>query len=120
MARIQELQNEVNCMNDSRDFQDAESARSGLSHFPSQRALCPPYRAPGGLLSRTNQPPDIWNSQGISGNVIANPRASSSSPYPGEFNPWISNVTEDILVRTSTGGPVTCGKRQISGGKILK
>ena len=23
-ARIQELQNEVNCMNDSRDFQDAE------------------------------------------------------------------------------------------------
>ena len=24
-----------------------------------------------------------------------NPRASSSSPNPGEFNPWISNVTED-------------------------
>ena len=24
-----------------------------------------------------------------------NPRASSSSLYPGEFNPWISNVTED-------------------------
>ena len=22
------------------------------------------------------------------------PRASSSSPYPGELNPWISNVTE--------------------------
>ena len=31
-AKIQELQNEVNCMNDSRDFQDAESVRSGESH----------------------------------------------------------------------------------------
>ena len=94
-ARIQELQNEVNCMNDSRDFKDAESLRSGPSHVPSQPALFPPYRDPGGLLSRNNQPLDTWNSKGTSGNVFANPRASSSSPYPGEFNPWISNVTED-------------------------
>ena len=28
-ARLHELQNEVNCMNDSRDFKDAESVRSG-------------------------------------------------------------------------------------------
>ena len=28
---VQELQNEVNCMNDSKDFQDAESVRSGNS-----------------------------------------------------------------------------------------
>ena len=27
-GKIQELQNEINCMNDSRDFQDAESVRS--------------------------------------------------------------------------------------------
>ena len=51
-ARIQELQNEVNCMNDSRDFKDAESVRSGLSHVPSQLAFFPPYRDPGGMLSR--------------------------------------------------------------------
>ena len=94
-VRIQELQNEVNCMNDSRDFKDAESVRSGLSHVPSQPALFPPYRDPGGLLSRNDKPPDIWNTQGISGNVFANPPASSSSPYPGGFNPWISHVTED-------------------------
>ena len=31
-GKIQELQNEINCMNDSRDFQDAESVRSGHSH----------------------------------------------------------------------------------------
>ena len=30
-GKIQELRNEVNCMNDSRDFQDAESVRSGQS-----------------------------------------------------------------------------------------
>ena len=69
-ARIQELQNEVNCMNDSRDFKDAESVRSGPSHVPSQPALLPPFRDPGGLLNRNKQPPDIWNSQGMSGNVF--------------------------------------------------
>ena len=34
-GRLQELQNEVNCMNDSEDFQDAESVRSGNSHVTS-------------------------------------------------------------------------------------
>ena len=35
-GRVQELQNEVNCMNDSKDFQDTESVRSGNSHVTSQ------------------------------------------------------------------------------------
>ena len=35
-GRVQELQNEVNCMNDSEDFQDAESVRSGNSHVTSR------------------------------------------------------------------------------------
>ena len=30
-GKIQDLQNEINCMNDSKDFQDAESIRSGNS-----------------------------------------------------------------------------------------
>ena len=94
-------------------FEDAESVHSGLSHVPSQPALLPPYRDPGGLLSRNDKPPDIWSTHGISGNVFANPRASSSSPVPGELNPWISHVTEDTLVRTSTGRPVTRDERQI-------
>ena len=34
-GRVQELQNEVNCMNDSKDFQDAESIHSGNSHVTS-------------------------------------------------------------------------------------
>ena len=95
-ARIQELQNEDNCMNDSRDLKDAGSVRCGLSHVPSQPALLPPFRDPGGMLSRKDKPPDIWDTHGISGSVFANPAASSSSPYPGGFNPWIPNVTERI------------------------
>ena len=47
------------------------------------------------MPSRNNKPPDIWDTHGISGNVFANPPASSSSLYPGGFNPWISKVTED-------------------------
>ena len=92
-ARIQELQNEVNCMNDSRDFKDAESIRSGLSHVPSQPALLPLFRDPGGMLSRplgmpsrNDRPPSIWDTHGISGNVFPSRTASSSAPYPGGFN----------------------------------
>ena len=31
---------------------------------------------------------------GISGNVFANPAASSSAPYPQELNPGSSNISE--------------------------
>ena len=36
-GRLQELENEVNCMNDSKDFENAESVRSGNSHVTSQQ-----------------------------------------------------------------------------------
>ena len=42
-CRVQELQNEVNCMNDSKDFQDAESVRSGHSHVTSRPVSFPPH-----------------------------------------------------------------------------
>ena len=35
-GKIQELKNEINCMSDKRDFQDAESVRSGQSHVARQ------------------------------------------------------------------------------------
>ena len=59
---------------------------------------------PGGMLTRSvgmpnrnNGPPRIWDTHGISGNVCANPTASSSAPYPQESNPWISDVSEHTL-----------------------
>ena len=47
-----------------------------------------------GMPSRSDRPPDIWDTHGVSGNVFVNPRASSSAPYPQGFNPWFSDVSE--------------------------
>ena len=47
-GKKQELPNEINCMNDSRGFQDAESVRSGHSHITIQLVSFP-----GGMLSRS-------------------------------------------------------------------
>ena len=49
-GRVHELQNEVNCMNDSKDFQDAESVRSGNSHVTSRPVSFPPHPIPEGML----------------------------------------------------------------------
>ena len=60
-GKIQELQNEINCMNDSRKFQDAESIRSGNSHVTSRPVSFPPHPIPGGMLSRCgNAEPQKW------------------------------------------------------------
>ena len=108
-GRLQELQNEVNCMNDSKDFQDAESIRSGNSHVTSQPGVFPKHPPFVGLLRpsfvsprRTDGPPNIWDTSGISGNVFANPQASSSAPYPQELNsPWKKTIGETIHMSTA-------------------
>ena len=76
-GRLQELQNEVNCMTDSKDFQDAESVRSGHSHVTSQPMFFPKHPPFEGLLRpsfvsprRTDGPPNIWDTSSISGNVF--------------------------------------------------
>ena len=76
-GRVQELQNKVNCMKDSGDFQDAESVRSGNSHVTSRPVSFPPHPIPEGLLRpsfvsprRKEGPPCIWDTHGISGNVF--------------------------------------------------
>ena len=108
-GRLQELQNEVNCMNDSKDFQDAESVRSGNSHVTSQPMLFPKHLAFEGLLRppfvsprRRDGPPEIWDTSGVSGNVFANPQASSSAPYPQELNsPWKKTIEEPLHMSTA-------------------
>ena len=108
-GRLQKLKNEVNCMNDSKDFQDAESVRSGNSHVTSRPVSFPPHPIPEGMLRpsfvpprRTDGPPNIWDTSGISGNVFANPQASSSAPYPPELNsPWKKTIGEPSRMSTT-------------------
>ena len=68
----------------------------------------PPHPIPGGILSRSkgmpsrrDGPPSIWDTHGVSGNVFANPVASSSAPYPQELNPWSSGREEPIHSSTA-------------------
>ena len=107
-GRLQELQNEVNCMNDSRDFQDAESVRSENSHVTNQPMSFPKHIIPEGMLRppfvsprRKEGQPSIWDTHGISGNVFANPHASSSAPYPQELNPWETTIEEPLHMSTA-------------------
>ena len=102
-GRVQELQNKRNCMNDSKDFQDAESIRSGNSHVTSRPVSFPPHPIPEGMLrhsfvspSRREEPPSIWDTHGISGNVFADPHASSSAPYLQELHQWNSSSEEPL------------------------
>ena len=99
-GKMQELKNEINCMNDSRDFQDAESVRSGHSHATSQTVSFPPHPIPGGMLSRSlgmpsrrEGPPSIWDTHGISGNVLQ----IQLRPQ----HPWSSGISEPIHSSTA-------------------
>ena len=69
----QELQNEIYCMNDSKEYQDAESIRSGTSHVTSRPVSFSPHPIPEVMLSRSvgmpsrrEGPPSSWDTHGIS------------------------------------------------------
>ena len=128
-------------MNDSKDFQDAESVRSGNSHVTSRPVSFPPHPILGGMSrqsfvspSRKEEPPSIWDTHGISGNVVANPHASSSAPYPQELNPWCTTIEEPLHMSTvekserpaqnqdlrCQSGPSAKDSVTLSGGDSLK
>ena len=95
-------------MNDSKDFQDAESVRSGNSHVTSQPVFFPKHPVFEAMLRpsfvsprRKEGPPCIWDTNGISGNVLANPHASSSAPCPQELNLWNSSIEEPLHMSTA-------------------
>ena len=73
------------------------------THVASRPVSFPPHPIPGGMLSRSlgmpsrrEGPPSIWDTHGLSGNVFAGPVASSSAPYPQEFNPGRSSTEEPL------------------------
>ena len=95
-------------MNDSKDFQDAESARSGNSHVTSRPVFFPHPPTLEGMLRpsfvsprRREGPPSIWDTHGISGNVFANPHASSSAPYLQELNQLRTTIEEPLDTSTA-------------------
>ena len=106
-------------MNDSKEFMDAESTCSGNLHVTSPPGLFPkppPYEGllrPAFISQRQDEePPNIWDTSGISGNVFANPQASSSAPYSQElssskWNPWRETTEEPIhkSIAEKSGGP---------------
>ena len=55
-GKIQEIEDEVDCMNDSRDFEDAESARSDIPTFPVNQRF-------------STFPKSWWNAEPFSGNA---------------------------------------------------
>ena len=94
-------------MSDSKEFQDAESIRSGNSHVTSRPVSFPSLPFLEGMLccafgmpSRSEGPPSIWDTHGISGNVFADPHASSA-PYPQELNPWVTTIEEPLHMSTA-------------------
>ena len=68
-SQLQQMQEQMNCMNDSGDFQDVESKFCGrLSHVSSQPVMIPSSRS---LVSRDNRLPlDTWNQSGVQENVL--------------------------------------------------
>ena len=95
-GRIQELKHEIHCMSDSKDFQDAEAVRRGNSHVTSRPVSFPPHPIPEGMLRhsfvsprRKEGLPRTWDTHGISGNVFANPPASSSAP-------WVTGTDDSV------------------------
>ena len=98
-------------MNDSQDFHNAESVRTRNSHITSRPVSFPPHPILEGMLrlsfvspSRREGPPCIWDTHGISGNVFANPHASSSAPYPQELNQWGTTIGEPLHTSTADKG----------------
>ena len=51
---------------------------------------------------QTEEPPNIRDTSGTSGNVLAHPQTSSSAPYPQELNStWRKTIEEPIRMSTA-------------------
>ena len=93
-SHVQELQEIMNCLGDSQEFQDVPSICSGkLSHVRSQSEIVPSLC---GMLSRDRSlRPETWNLLGTSGNAFGQSTCSNSSstPYQGMLHSWSQSAT---------------------------
>ena len=101
-----------------------------ISTLPVNLCFFPPHPIPEGMLSRSKGmpcrregPPSIWDTHGITGNVFANPVASSTAPHPQELNPWSSGRAGRIQSSTAENNekqtPVQ-DQRCLSGPSVKK
>ena len=81
---------------DHKRFKMLNQCAVDIPTLPVQPVSFRPHPVLGGMLSRREGPPSIWDTHGKSGNVFANPAASSSAHSPQELNPWISHISEHI------------------------
>ena len=85
-SQLQQLQEQVNSINSSGEFQDIESNKGGrLSHVSRQPEMIPSSRS---LLSRDKRLPlDTWNQSGLQENVFGNQFLLFDSPqdFPQNF-----------------------------------
>ena len=117
-----QVQEHMNSMNDSREFQEVESNHSGrLSYEPSQPAAIPSSRS---VLSRDKRLSfDTWITSGLQEFVFGNQFStfdSSRNHYQGIHHHTTPGVTGSIPVQIGTGTPVARDDDQnkgiISGG----
>ena len=114
-SQKQELQERVNCLRDSGEFQEVESNYSGkFSHVPSQPAV---NSSPRSMLSCDKRLPlDTWNLSGSQENVFVNPRSrfeSSRRHFQGILHSWNQSATGAVPVHVCTGTPVVRGQERI-------
>ena len=101
-GKMQEFEIQTDIMNDSQDFQDAESVRIRNSHVTSLPVPLSPHPNSwrNGQVFWRNAEPQRRAAKhlghGISGNVFENTDASSSAPYPQELNQWNSSIEEKL------------------------
>ena len=107
-SQVQELQEKMNYLNDSREFHEVESNSSGkCSHIPSQPARIPSPRSMLGCEKRLQ--PEIWNPPGLQENVFANPRSTLESlqiPHQGTHPFLTPNAAGEAPALISTGKSV--------------
>ena len=104
-SQLQSMQEQMNSMNNSREFQDMESNHSGrLSRIPSQPAMVP---SSSFMLSRFKRLPfDTWNSLGLQENVFGNQFSTFGShrnPSQGIHFCATPRETESVLRAIGTG-----------------
>ena len=101
-VQIQDLQDKVNSLNDSMEFNDSETASSAaLSHVPSHPVSVPNLR---GMFNRDScLQPDIWNSFDKSGNAPENPLAPNEPPTAFFGNSRSSTSAQCEPVSLNTG-----------------